>query len=849
MSAPTTTRPGPPPGPPPPPQAPPAPRGPRHERRSQSAWSGSVVAPAAAGLATVCAATALTGVIKGGEWLGHILVATLLIACTGLALRSMRAPALAVGFAQLFVLLFLVTGMYTSHGILGIIPGPAAFNELSGVLAAAGEDIRLGLPPVDGTTAILCLATIGIGLVAVIVDTLAVALAAPAAAGLVLLCLYAVPASLADEMLPWWTFTLGAAAFAVLIAVDGNHRHRQWRGRSSGPDRSPATASPPSVVVGAALALGLLAGATFTAIGTVGQLPFVEDGTSRTFNGGLGIEPFVELQGLLNDQGSTEVFRVEGLGEDKRLMRAFTLDTYEPNVGWKLHDGEMPFGTNADAEQLPRADGDRGKTITNVRIDPMNWRDLWLPLYGSPRRILGLGPGWVYDDISGAVYSERPQRPGSYTLLTSLHEPSRAKLKNAPLAAEQVPSIYSERPPVHPDVQRLTKQIVKGKWTPFDKAVAIWKYFISDGGFTYDTETGGSGSTDALRHFLLEGKRGFCAQFASSMAVMLRSEGIPARVAIGFTSGTRQANYRSISTQDAHAWVEVYFGEDLGWVPFDPTPLSGGRGYVPPYMEQSPNEDPSDPSASNNPSESPSTAPAPTRPPEGVEAAQQENGDGESTSLAQAPGWARWSTLLVLLLAAATTVFGVLVARRTSQLRGHSAAGVLDSAAERLSSASRWLPLAAAGGWLLSLGLLGWMVSWWFALVLVLIGGVLVTPVLVREVNRNRRLHEITMSRPSAPEAAWRELLDECADRGNPIPEARTVRETARRLATEYHLDADGRQHLSTVVSMLERSWYSPEAQVDAEFAAAFEGLRKAMNRGAPLPLRGRLLPTSVVKR
>lgn len=845
MSAPTKTRPSPPPRGPQHGTSSQGQHGPRHERRSQSAWTGSAVAPAAAGLATVCASTALTGVIQGSAWFGHILVAVLLVGSTGLALRSMRAPALLVGLAQLFVLLLLVTGLYTSHGIFGIFPGQEAFAELGKVLGAAGEDIRTGLPPVEGTTAILCLATIGIGLVAVIVDTLAVALAAPAAAGLVLLCLYAVPASLADEMLPWWTFTVGAAAFAVLIAVDGNHRHRQWRGRTTSPDRSPATASPPTAVVVASLALGLLAGATFTAIGTVGQLPFMEEGSSRSFTGGLGLSPMVELEGLLNDQGSTEVFRVEGL-DDKRLMRAFTLDTYVPNKGWQLHDGPMPYGEDADVGDLRRAPGDSGKEATRITINPMNWRDVWLPIYGYPRRLEGIGKGWVYDSISGAVYSQQAQRPSSYTLWASLLEPSPGKLRKAPLAAEQVEPIYTDVAPLTPRVQELTDKIVEGKSTPFDKALAIWKYFISDGNFTYDTETDGAGSMDALEHFLLEGKRGFCAQFASSMAVMLRSEGIPARVAIGFTSGTQQAGYRSISTRDAHAWVEVYFGKSLGWVPFDPTPLAGGRGYTPGYVTQPDSQQPNDPSASNDPSQSPSSAPPRTRAPEGVEAAQGDGTQAESTSLAQAPGWARWSTLFVVLLAAAATAFGVIVARRTSQLRGHPAVGGPDEAGVRMSAASRWLPIAAAAGWVLSLGLLGWMVSWWLALLLVLIAGALITPLLVREVNRNRRLHDITLSRPQAPDAAWRELLDECADRGHPVPEARTVRETARRLASEFNLDADGRAHLRIVVEVLERSWYSPSAQVDPRFAAAFEGLRQSLNRLAPLPLRGRLLPTSV---
>jgi hypothetical protein len=69
-------------------------------------------------------------------------------------------------------------------------------------------------------------------------------------------------------------------------------------------------------------------------------------------------------------------------------------------------------------------------------------------------------------------------------------------------------------------------------------------------------------------------KRGFCQQFASAMAVMLRAVGIPARVAVGFTQGKPDPNDATlwhVHTSDAHAWVEVLF-PTYGWLSFEPTP-------------------------------------------------------------------------------------------------------------------------------------------------------------------------------------------------------------------------------------------------------------------------------------
>lgn len=820
-------------------------------RHAHADWTGSLISASVAGLATVCAATALTGVIKGSSWLTYLIVAVVLVICTGLALRSLRVPALAVGLSQIMVLLLLVTGMFTESGILAVIPGPDAFAELNQVLSEAGGQIRTSLPPVDATAPILCLVTIGIGLVAVLVDTIAVTVVAPAASGLVLLCLYAVPASLANEMLPWWTFALGAGTFAALIAIDSGHRHRGWQsreGRSAASERATAMASTPSLVVSVAIVCGLLAGATVTPIGTVGQLPFSSGGSGGgPSSAGLGLQPFTQLQGMLNDQGDTELFRVRGLGGDDRLMRAFTLDTYAPDEGWRLHPGPMPAGVVANG-RLPRSPGDTFGRSRAIRVDPVNWRDVWLPTYGMPRQIIGIENHWYYDQVSGTVYAERAQRPPPYAVLTALDQPTEQELRTADAATGQIPAIYSKQPSIDPRVRQLTERIVAGETTAYGKATAIWRYFIADGNFTYDIQTASNAGTDALANFLLKGKRGYCAQFASAMAVMLRSQDIGARVAVGFTSGTRMNGYNSITTRDAHAWVEVFFGPEYGWISFDPTPLDDGRGVVPQYL---------DPNTANSPdSGTDPRADARQLPQDGVRAPApdpqqpdpgQQSSQNDNVSLAKAPDWVRWPVLLLVLLAAGLTAATVYVGRRTSELRSGPGADTGTPLARRLALARWWLPPATAGGWLLSLALVGWMVSWLLAIVLLVAAGSLVAPALLREYHRGGRLHDILLGRPDAASAAWRELLDELADRGTPVAEAETVRDTAHRLAAQYGLTTDGRQHLNTIVRVMERAWYGGKADVDTELAAAFEGLRQSLNRAAPLSWQGRLLPTSVM--
>ena len=66
-------------------------------------------------------------------------------------------------------------------------------------------------------------------------------------------------------------------------------------------------------------------------------------------------------------------------------------------------------------------------------------------------------------------------------------------------------------------------------------------------------------------------KRGYCMYYATAMVMLLRHEGIPARFVEGFLPGERVGMQETVRTQNAHAWVEVYFPR-FGWVTFDPTP-------------------------------------------------------------------------------------------------------------------------------------------------------------------------------------------------------------------------------------------------------------------------------------
>lgn len=119
-------------------------------------------------------------------------------------------------------------------------------------------------------------------------------------------------------------------------------------------------------------------------------------------------------------------------------------------------------------------------------------------------------------------------------------------------------------------VRLLSHEVIQGASTPYDQAVAIQNYLR---GITYDQYINPPpAGRDVVDWFLFESRRGYCDYYATAMAVMCRTVGIPARVSQGYTSGEYIAASRSYRVRqlDAHAWPEVYF-PGYGWIEFEPT--------------------------------------------------------------------------------------------------------------------------------------------------------------------------------------------------------------------------------------------------------------------------------------
>jgi protein-glutamine gamma-glutamyltransferase len=128
-------------------------------------------------------------------------------------------------------------------------------------------------------------------------------------------------------------------------------------------------------------------------------------------------------------------------------------------------------------------------------------------------------------------------------------------------------------------VAQLARQVTSGAATRYDAVRSVELFLAERATYRLDSPVPPPGR-DAVDHFLFDARTGFCEQFASAEAVLLRAVGIPARLVTGFAGGAPRDGGRLLRAADAHAWVEVWY-PGVGWVASDPTAgaqLADGTG-------------------------------------------------------------------------------------------------------------------------------------------------------------------------------------------------------------------------------------------------------------------------------
>ncbi len=629
--------------PPPAPSAPLPPRPPARAPRPVPAQplgtgprdGGTTLAAAAA---TALGACALVPVFTRPAWLPPSLAAIAVVALTGLALRAagpalwawasggrqLPARAAAAGvplvpLSQLAALTCLMTALFApDRAVVGWVPTPGSLRALADVLTAGSAELREQATPALPLTGLLALTVLLVGMVAVTVDLVAVGGRQPALAGLGLLVLFCVPVSTVTGDVGLAALAAPAAGLALLLWAD---QSRRLTGRTvHAGNRRSARRDTGGHGTGAASAAGTALAALAAALVVGSVVPTLPEGRLAAGFGpgggggstGTALDPAAALQGQLTLPEPIDLLRVDASVPDPGYLRVVTLDRYDLESGWTTGnlDGEASVAQSEDLAPLP---GRRDGRLVEATITAVGHDDRFLPVLSSPLRVQIADPeAWRFDPATGTVFGrDVTTAMASYRVGAVQAEPTEEDL----LAAGPLPagSPVQERdtalPPLDPEVTALVAQLTAGAATPYEAVRAIHGHFTRENGFVYSLATAPGTSGDDLADFLRL-KQGYCEQYAGAMAAMVRAAGIPARVALGYTPGRLQpGGGRLVTSDDAHAWVEVYF-DDLGWIPFDPTPIDSERAVELPWAPR-----PADQEVLERPADVPTApTPAPTAP-------------------------------------------------------------------------------------------------------------------------------------------------------------------------------------------------------------------------------------------
>jgi transglutaminase-like putative cysteine protease len=180
----------------------------------------------------------------------------------------------------------------------------------------------------------------------------------------------------------------------------------------------------------------------------------------------------------------------------------------------------------------------------------------------------------LFERPDGTIVSrERFGEGASYRVVSRVPDATAATLRAADSqpVPETIAAQYAQPPIATARVRSLAAQVTRDAPTTYDKVRALEAWMGAHVKYSLNAPLAHKG-VDVVDDFLFNVREGWCEQISSSLVVMLRTLGIPAREATGFVPGeeSRFSNEWVVREKDAHAWAEVYF-PGVGWQAFDPT--------------------------------------------------------------------------------------------------------------------------------------------------------------------------------------------------------------------------------------------------------------------------------------
>ena len=438
-----------------------------------------------------------------------------------------------------------------------------AIGEAAGQV---GEEARLRVSPTEPIDPLVMAGLVGVWAALFSCHALAFRAGSPLLALVPPLALVVFADSVLDEVVrPVYGVLFLVAGLAVVFA-DAMRRLQGWGPIWTGPGRT--TRLLPSTGRGArriaVTAVAAAAIAPFVMPGFGGKA--VIDISAVNQDDRVRVSPLVSVAARLTSGEPVDVFEVAT--EAPSYWRMTALERFD-GIEWS--PGDEPAIALTPGQDLAAATG-REVEATFTVLNDVGYD--WLPMGVRPRSVdIDVPVTWAAE--TETLRTEEPLDAGdAYGASFTLPAPDADQLVDEvfpdPSAYPELVQLPEDLPP---EIEAIAQEWTEDAANDYERIEAIEARFNDVANFQYSLDVSPREDGESLLEFLTISKRGFCQQFASAMAVMLRTLGIPARVAVGYTQGTivGTGDVRRVGTDDLHAWVEVRF-PTFGWLPFEPTP-------------------------------------------------------------------------------------------------------------------------------------------------------------------------------------------------------------------------------------------------------------------------------------
>ena len=535
------------------------------------------------GLAAVTALSVATALAFGRVFTGRQatleLVAAALASVAIAALFERRGLLLAT-IASMVGLAFAITWIVLPQTAWYGLPLIQTLRAVGRSLEFVGQQARLRVAPTPALPPLMLAAVTAVWTAAFSSHALAIRAGSPLLAILPPIALVGFADTvLEDGARPFYAIVLLASALAVVFA-DGLRRVRQWgpvwsgsRTRRLGSSVRGVRPVAFAVITAAVLVPGLLPGFR--------SGPLVDFSTKG--DEGAGLDPFISIHAQLTDDAPVrDLFEV--VTDDPQYWRTSTLDEFD-GEDWRSGDPDgSKDGQTVTVPTGPLPQPQRYVPPPDANTEPFTFRILdgldnahALPMVQTPEQITAGDLGDVtWDPSRGQAFVNDGLDAGlEYGIVSRVVLPTAEQLDQVQNLTAVQYGPWTELPAdLDPRIEEIANDWTRGEDSAYDKVLAIQQHFHSDG-FRYDPDVEVADDTDAMLTFLTQTKAGFCQQYATTMAVLVRELGIPARIAVGYQAGTLQDDGTYlVQSKNAHAWVEVFF-EGYGWLQFEPTPGHG----------------------------------------------------------------------------------------------------------------------------------------------------------------------------------------------------------------------------------------------------------------------------------